>query len=208
MKTSKPYILSTLILLFFLGLYVYSTQRIETFFGLNDTTFKKSDKNEPTCPTILVQEGSELLLFDPKQPKSDKNPLKFNNLDEYIKFTQQNTMCPMLYLQPGSLNDAINQITSYTPDKPGPVLDASRDNPPFNQGNYAGFDPINLFVGKYTELDKIHDSTGETVTSPNPLDTNWGGVQYTQYLIDKGVYVENNVSPPHLIEARNSGVIV
>lgn len=213
MKTPKPYLLFVLILLFFVGLYVYSTKRIETFFGLSEST------KEKTCPAILVQEGSTILLFDPKLPKHDKNPIRFDSLEKYIEYTKEEKArgvnCPTLYLQQGTLDDVIDALHKtdgknqlYTAENPGPVIDASRANPPYNLGNYAGFDPMNLFVGKYTELDKIHDSTKKGEISPNPLDTNWGGVQYTQHLIDTGVYVENNVSPPRLIEARYSGVII
>jgi hypothetical protein len=29
--------------------------------------------------------------------------------------------------------------------------------------------------------------------SPNPMDTNWGGAEYKQNLVDKGYYVDNEV---------------
>jgi hypothetical protein len=30
--------------------------------------------------------------------------------------------------------------------------------------------------------------------SPNPMDPNWGGADYTQNLVDKGYYKENEVN--------------
>ena len=36
--------------------------------------------------------------------------------------------------------------------------DASRDNKPYNQG-FLAFDPTNQYVGRYTVIDQIHDST-------------------------------------------------
>jgi hypothetical protein len=30
--------------------------------------------------------------------------------------------------------------------------------------------------------------------SPNPMDTNWGGSDYTQGLVDKGYYADNEVT--------------
>jgi hypothetical protein len=30
--------------------------------------------------------------------------------------------------------------------------------------------------------------------SPNPMDQNWGGAEYTQSLVDKGFYAENEVN--------------
>jgi hypothetical protein len=29
--------------------------------------------------------------------------------------------------------------------------------------------------------------------SPNPMDPNWGGADYTQSLVDKGYYADNEV---------------
>jgi hypothetical protein len=50
-----------------------------------------------------------------------------------------------------------------------------------------------LYVGVYTELDKIHDSTKLQGDSDNPMDPNWGGVKYTSSQIKAGVYKENEV---------------
>jgi hypothetical protein len=47
-------------------------------------------------------------------------------------------------------------------------------------------------------LDKITASTKDkhtnTTISANPMDQNWGGAAYTQSLVDKGVYKDNEVS--------------
>jgi hypothetical protein len=40
-------------------------------------------------------------------------------------------------------------------------------------------------------LDYITQSTGQ---SPNPMDTNWGGSDFTQALIDAGYYKDNSVA--------------
>jgi hypothetical protein len=32
------------------------------------------------------------------------------------------------------------------------------------------------------------------VISPNPMDSNWGGADYTQSLVDQGYYKDNEVS--------------
>ena len=40
-------------------------------------------------------------------------------------------------------------------------------------------------------LDYIQQSTG---LSPNPMDNNWGGADFTQALIDSGYYKDNNVA--------------
>ncbi len=35
---------------------------------------------------------------------------------------------------------------------------------------------------------------GSGKVSPNPMDSNWGGGQYTQSLVDQGYYADNEVS--------------
>jgi hypothetical protein len=39
-------------------------------------------------------------------------------------------------------------------------------------------------------LDYITQSTG---LSPNPMDSNWGGADFTQTLIDKGYFADSEV---------------
>jgi hypothetical protein len=38
-----------------------------------------------------------------------------------------------------------------------------------------------------------HEQQSKAI-SPNPMDDNWGGAAYTQTLVDKGYYAENEVS--------------
>ena len=77
------------------------------------------------------------------------------------------------------------------------IIDASRDHRPWNSNQYASFDPTGLYVGKYTTLDALHDSTfkGQTL-SENPMDANWGGVIYTKQAVDSGKYKDDEVLPP------------
>ena len=160
------------------------------------------------------------------------NPITFNNLDEYIQYLEiqrkNGIKCPVLFLQqesntqgqdvfrvrpspfnqqPGGqyvpvgnlLSNERNYIDKTNPTK---IMDANRENAPFNLGNYPGFDPQGLYQGVYTELDKTHDSTetqnGIGGMSDNPMDTNWGGVQYTNSQVQSGKYNDNMVYPPKL----------
>jgi hypothetical protein len=65
----------------------------------------------------------------------------------------------------------------------------------YDRDMYPGFDAYGIGVGKYTDLDKLHDSTSSTTMSDNPMDPNWGGTQYTKDAVDSGKYIENNVYP-------------
>jgi hypothetical protein len=58
-----------------------------------------------------------------------------------------------------------------------PYIDANHQAP-YNQG-YYGYDPHGQYIGQYTKLDKIHDSTRQRKISDNPMDPNWGGGPYT-----------------------------
>lgn len=89
--------------------------------------------------------------------------------------------------------------------KPIKIIDANRDNSPFNKNMYAGFDPQGLHNGEYTELDVIHDSTsyGKQV-SENPMDTNWGGVQITEQSVNAGNYIDRYVSKPLYFTPKTS----
>ena len=110
------------------------------------------------------------------------------------------------YSQPPS---AISDINNSTLSRQLPLNmniikydDATNDNPPYNSGNYASFDPHGQYVGVLTDLDVIHHSTNKTQFSDNPMDHNWGGVELTQKMIDTGKYEENNVTKPILYQPK------
>ena len=51
-----------------------------------------------------------------------------------------------------------------------------------------GFDPMNQYIGDYTPLDQIFHQEESLGKSDNPMDTNWGGVGYSQKEVKMGVY--------------------
>lgn len=78
---------------------------------------------------------------------------------------------------------------------PNPTLlvDATRNDPPYNKGAYPAYDESSYYVGTTTPLDAMNLKQEKKSISSNPMDTNWGGPSYTQSLIDKGYYKQNNV---------------
>jgi hypothetical protein len=187
---------------------------------LKDELNAQSNISEPgdaNCPDILVKSGSELHLYNSKNPKKEGvNPVVFKNLDEYIRHleTQRKSgkTCPILFLQkendaqgkdvyrvrPSPFNTGaglpitsnLNVGVNNTPIK---VKDASRGSN-YNTNQYAGFDPYGLYVGKITNVDEIGISTEKNTISDNPMDPNWGGVMHTQSAVDSGKYDENIVT--------------
>lgn len=79
---------------------------------------------------------------------------------------------------------------------PNPTLlvDATRNDPPYNQGTYPAYDQTSYYIGTTTPLDVMNIQQEAAKISPDPMDPNWGGVEYTQELVDKGYYKENEVS--------------
>ena len=79
---------------------------------------------------------------------------------------------------------------------PNPTLlvDATRNDPPYNKGSYPAHDQTSYYVGTTTPLDMMDVKQEQAAISPNPMDPNWGGSAYTQSLIDKGYYKGNEVS--------------
>ena len=86
-----------------------------------------------------------------------------------------------------------------TPDSlayPNPTLlvDATRNDKPYNINSYPAFDQSSYYVGTTTPLDTMNITQEQAPISPDPMDPNWGGASYTQELVDKGYYAENNVA--------------
>ena len=82
------------------------------------------------------------------------------------------------------------------PAYPNPTLlvDATRNDPPYNKQSYPAFDPSSYYTGTTTPLDMMNVKQSKKKISPNPMDDNWGGASYTQSLVDKGYYAENEVN--------------
>jgi hypothetical protein len=78
---------------------------------------------------------------------------------------------------------------------PNPTLlvDATRNNPPYNEGSYPAYDQTSYYIGTTTPLDIMDVNQEQAPISPNPMDSNWGGSKYTQSLVNKGYYKENEV---------------
>ena len=159
---------------------------------------------DKSCPNILLQEGNFIYLYNSKRAQvPGVNPIRFNNLDEYKQFVHwqrsQGIRCPVLNLQriedaqgntsykvrpsvfdqQGGLPPSLANATLETKQKETKLSDASRDNPKFNQNDYAGVDTHNQYIGLETPLDKMFNEKEEELNSDNAMDTNWGGVQYT-----------------------------
>jgi hypothetical protein len=185
-------------------IYLYNTNVPLSDDGSNPKIFQNLDEyiryleeqrrqgNE--CPVLYLQQENDTQGNDVYRVRpSPFNPqggapimmtrAEFNHQDKQVG------MPPILLTS--------NTGSNLDRNRPVQVVDASRQDPPFNQGQYPGFDPTSLYVGTYTNIDAVHDSTAKTGQwSENPADPNWGGVMYTEQAVQSGKYDENNVVIP------------
>ena len=170
--------------------------------------------NNDRCPNILIQHGSEIFLYNSKVEKvPGVNPIRFKSLDDYSEFMDwlqgRGIRCPILFLQfsydaqgqavykmrpsPTDLQGGLSPNVPYSPAPAALVqmMDASRDNPPFNNQMYDGFDPLNFNMGDYTPQDAAFREKEITMKySDNPMDTNWGGIRYSESAVASGAYAD------------------
>ena len=133
----------------------------------------------------------------------------------------QGIFCPVLYLQHsyniqgnsvyiarpnvnekmGGLPPSIttipssNQLPMKNPNPTTLLTDAGRNDAPYNSGSLPSFDSQNQNIGKITPLDNMDEQTENMLyTNANPMSDSWMGADYTQDLVDKGYYAEDNVN--------------
>ena len=161
-------------IIFILGLYYVINQPvIETF-----------EKNTSVrCPNLLIQRGSTLYLSNTKLANvPGVNPIKFNNLDEYVEFSKwqrsQGIRCPVLYLQEvydtqgkrvyksrPSPENPQSGLPDAFPVEESKLLDAGRDDPPFNKNSYPGYDQQSQYIGLRTPLDNMFNSNTRMINA-------------------------------------------
>jgi len=197
--------------MFLIGLLftlTHTSKSVQEAFEGNTSDDGSYAPNKNRCPNILIQKGSELYLHNSRLANvPGVNPLKFNNLEEYVEFTEwqrgQGIRCPVLYMQHSfdAQGKPVYKIRPSPLDLQGglpPVADpgavAANANANFiddadNANSYPAFDPMEPNAG--SPKDNIKKLKG---LSANPMDPNWGGDAYTQSLIDAGKYSGDEVS--------------
>ena len=128
------------------------------------------------CPELLIQKGKYIYLMN----KYNKMILKFKNLEEYHEYYKKEQLngkkCPHLYLQksysiqnePVYINrkspfekeggtQLISGLDLYNQNNSSLLVDSTRNNPPFNNNLFPGFDPMNQYIGLETPLDKMYN---------------------------------------------------
>lgn len=224
MATAAYIFLMLLLFTFIMGLFTCarksSTEGFENYLYNGSMSQTQNGLEHPhnrnaSCPDLLIGTENGILLLNTNEPRGPNNPIRFEHLDAYIQHAQKEKEkgknCPILYLQqetntqgedvyrmrpsPFSMDGGLPPIQV----NPTAVLDATRDNPPYNQNMFAGFDPYGQDIGVYNELDAIRDSSRQQPLSDSPMDTNWGGVTYSQESVLSGKYADRIVGKPTMV---------
>ena len=194
-----------------MGLIFYGKGENKKFLK-NLTNMNDADEK---CPNILIQKNKEFYLYNSKTEKiPGVNPIKFDNLEDYVDFLawqrKNGIRCPVLYLQQTfdtqgkkvyKVRPSVTNLQGGIPPNinkgPNPTLlvDATRNDQPYNKNSYPSYDNTSYYVGTTTPLDtEIKQQSENMLYSPDPMDDNWGGVEYTQSLVDTGYYSDNEVT--------------
>jgi hypothetical protein len=96
--------------------------------------------------------------------------------------------------QVSPMMEPLEQVGELAYPNPTLLVDATRNDPPYNENSYPAYDQTNYYVGTTTPLDGMDIEAENAKVSPNPMDNNWGGADYTQSLIDRGYYKDNEVA--------------
>ncbi len=174
-----------------------------------------TNNGEKRCPNLLIQKGTKYYLLNSNIAQvPGVNPIEFNTLEEYTEFLEwqrgAGIRCPVLYVQ-NTYDAQGNRVYKVRPSVTEPegglppttpvpiplkfteLVDAGRNDPPYNQGSYPAYDQSSYYVGAITPLDMVKNSDYNMLYSDNPMDPNWGGAKYTQALVDSGYYKGNEV---------------
>jgi hypothetical protein len=95
---------------------------------------------------------------------------------------------------PPIMESSLEPVGDEAYPNPTLLVDATRNDPPYNQNLYPSYDETSYYIGTTTPLDKWDMQQEKAEVSPNPMDPNWGGAAYTQKLVDTGYYKDNEVN--------------
>jgi len=155
------------------------------------------------CPVLYLQhtydaQGNPVYKVRPSvsEPQGGLPPaINSNSISNVSTPSSQGNMAPSIG---SSIGDLIREESTSTNimAAPNPTLlvDATRNDPPYNKNSYPAYDQTSYYVGTTTPLDKISAKEENMLYSPNPMDTEWGGASFTQSLVDQGYYKDNEVS--------------
>lgn len=188
-----------LTIFFFIGFHFIITHKTSDLL-------KYEGFEQRNCPNLLIKKDNAYYMYNKhKAHIPGVNPIRFESLEEYSEFVEwlrsQGIACPILYLQQ-TLDAQGSESYRILPDPDEPNIGLPLQYPApkqklldagHNKGSMPGYDPMNMYIGLNTPLDKINHNTNNQMSSDNPMDANWGGVDYARHSVESGKYAENEV---------------
>jgi len=194
------------IFIFLGGIYFYS------IYSNKEGLTNMNINGEKRCPNLLIQKGAKFFLYNTNLAEvPGVNPIEFNNLEDYVEFLEwqraAGIVCPVLYLQ-NSYDAQGNRVYKVRPS----VTELQGGLPPSVPvqlpTKYQYIDQNQVYLGNlnmrqdtyYTQpiypesldigtgVKPVPDQNNQLLYSDNAMDPNWGGVEYTQALVDNGYY--------------------
>jgi hypothetical protein len=146
------------------------------------------------CPDVLIQKGQRFFLYNSKLAKvPGVNPIEFQNLEDYTEFIDwqrsQGIRCPILFLQfsYNAQGDPTYKIRPSPTNLQGGL--------PSTPSTYIYPNSNNNIISKDDNIIDTQDINNSSVEeernssllySPNAMDDNWGGIDYTENMIKDG----------------------
>jgi len=128
------------------------------------------------CPILYLQhaynvQGDSVYKVRPSPTNQHAGLPDYYITDEMLELASKNIMPP-------PIERAMHEESK--------LIDAGRKNSnDYNKNNYPGFDGHNQYIGKETPLDKMFNDTSNKF-SANPMDSTWGGIDYTEQIMETG----------------------
>jgi hypothetical protein len=139
------------------------------------------------CPVLYLQEsydtqGNKVYKSRPSvsEPQAGLPPSTASPIGIASQFQPINEM-------------PLEQVGDEAYPNPTLLVDATRNDPPYNYNSYPAHDQTDYYIGTTTPLDEMNHKQESAKVSPDPMDPNWGGPEYTQSLVDSGYYSANEV---------------
>ena len=154
------------------------------------------------CPVLYLQEtydaqGSRVYKARPSvsEPQAGLPPSTTSQVSSLGGFPPSNLAPTGIASQEQPImKNSLEPVGDAAYPNPTLLVDATRNDPPYNTNSYPAYDQTSYYIGTTTPLDQMNYAQESAKVSPDPMDPNWGGSEYTQSLIDKGSYRENNVA--------------
>jgi hypothetical protein len=169
----------------------------------NNKKFVEGFNTRADCPNLLVKRGNKIMLLNNRKARiPGVNPIYFDNLEEYIEFTNwqrsQNIKCPVLYFN--EVQDAqgntnyrmLNSISNPQAGLPSYISPAQESNDDISSSNedYQGINDNSHEASSYTPLDKAYNTNKP---SADAMDVNWAGKEYSRRMVQLGRYKSDEV---------------